>query len=288
MILVTGASGKTGLAIIRALSKKKLPVRAFIRKSSSQNEVLAAGAAQISIGSMENFKDVQAAVDNVESVYHICPNLHPNEYEIGALIINACMNSGCNHFVYHSVLHPQINKMPHHWQKLRVEELLLNSKMNFTILQPTAYMQNIIGYLPDICKGYYELPYPVDTKISLIDLDDIAGAAEEIISNPIHYNAIYELSGTLPISQVEVASALSLYLKRNISVGYLDINSWQKKSPLGLSDYFKNSLLAMFTYYSEFGLFGNPNVLSYLIKRPPTNLQEFFSKNITSDAEEKL
>jgi hypothetical protein len=31
--------------------------------------------------------------------------------------------------VYHSVLHPQTEQMPHHWHKLRVEEMLLESRL---------------------------------------------------------------------------------------------------------------------------------------------------------------
>lgn len=40
-----------------------------------------------------------------------------------------------------AVLRPQIEVMPHHWNKLRVEEALLASGLSFTILRPAAYMQ---------------------------------------------------------------------------------------------------------------------------------------------------
>ncbi len=53
-----------------------------------------------------------------------------------------------SHFVYHSVLHPQTEEMPHHWQKLRVEESLFRTHLPFTILQPCAYMQNLDIHWP--------------------------------------------------------------------------------------------------------------------------------------------
>ncbi len=53
--------------------------------------------------------------------------------------------SGVTRFVYHSVLHPQIEAMPHHWQKMRTEEMLFAAGFELTVLQPTAYMQNILG-----------------------------------------------------------------------------------------------------------------------------------------------
>ncbi len=283
MILVTGASGKTGLAVIRSLASKRLCVRAFIHKIEYKDIVLSAGATEVVLGNAENSIDLQNAVHGVETVYHICPNMHQKEFEIGNLIINACKQSVCNHFIYHSVLHPQIKLMPHHWQKLLVEEKLFESGLNFTILQPTAYMQNIIGYLPNIQKGYYELPYPPTTKISLVDIEDVADAVTEIIINPIHMQAIYELVGTFPLSQNEVALALSQHLHHTIQVREIGIAQWKSSAlSAGMNDYSLDTLSSMFKYYADNGLCGNPNILSWLIKRNPTTIQEFIVKNIKS------
>ena len=61
------------------------------------------------------------------SVYHVCPNVSPDEIAIGRVSIAAARSAGVEHFVYHSVLHPQTEAMPHHWLKLRVEEALITS-----------------------------------------------------------------------------------------------------------------------------------------------------------------
>lgn len=284
MILVTGASGKTGIAIIRSLSAKKLPVRALIHKLEYRDVVFSVGANEVLLGNIENINDLQNAVRDVETIYHICPNMHQNEFEIGNLIINVSKQAGCHHFVYHSVLHPQIKCMPHHWQKLLVEERLLESGLAFSILQPTAYMQNILGYLPNILKGYYELPYPPTTKISLVDLEDVADAVSEVVINHAHNNAIYELVGTEPLSQLDVAHALSQHLKRNVQVGEIDLCSWERSARAsGLNEYSLNTLTSMFKYYSNNGLCGNPNILTWLIKRNPKTIQEFIFKNIKPD-----
>ena len=59
--------------------------------------------------------------------------------------IRAAQSAGVERFVYHSVLHPQVEIMAHHWQKMRVEEQLFESGLSFTILQPAAYMQNVLA-----------------------------------------------------------------------------------------------------------------------------------------------
>ena len=76
------------------------------------------------------------------------------------VVIGAAREADVEHLVFHSVLHPQIEAMPHHWQKMRVEELLLQSGLHYTILQPTIYMQNILASWDAISQnGVYPVPY---------------------------------------------------------------------------------------------------------------------------------
>ncbi len=144
------------------------------------------------------------------AVYHICPNVSPHEVDYARAVVAAAKAAGVRRLVYHSVLHPQIEAMPHHWEKMRAEELLFAADLDVTVLQPTAYMQNILAGWRDIAEaGIYRVPYPVESRISLVDLDDVAAAAALVLTQPGHGGAIYELVGTPPLSQTEVAAALS-------------------------------------------------------------------------------
>ncbi len=202
MILVTGAAGKTGQAVTRALVSVGASVRALVHKEEYQDSVESAGVSEIYLGDLLNLDDLREIMEGVEAVYHICPNMHPGEEDIGVGVIRAAKEAGVNHFVYHSVLHPQIEAMPHHWLKLRVEEHLIESGLPFSILQPTAYMQNISSRIPNLLEGgVYRVPYPIETGISLVDLEDIAQAAAVVLTEPGHTGAIYELVGTGPITQ---------------------------------------------------------------------------------------
>jgi uncharacterized protein YbjT (DUF2867 family) len=93
-------------------------------------------------------------------------------------VVAAALAKGVSRFVYHSVLHPQIEAMPHHRAKMRVEEMLFASGLELTILQPAAYMQNILGARRSVIHdGVFRVPYPVETRLSLVDLHDLADAA---------------------------------------------------------------------------------------------------------------
>ena len=88
---------------------------------------------------------IRFAMQGVRAVYHICPNMSPDEIAIGKLVIGEARKVQVEHFVYHSVLHPQTEKINHHWQKLQVEEMIFKSGLPFTILQPAPYMQNLLA-----------------------------------------------------------------------------------------------------------------------------------------------
>jgi NAD(P)H dehydrogenase (quinone) len=93
--------------------------------------------------------------------------MSPDEVVIGTLVIGEAKRAGVEHFVYHSVLHPQTERMTHHWQKLRVEEMLFESGLPFTILQPAPYMQNLLAVWKSIVEeGELRVPYSIHAKFS--------------------------------------------------------------------------------------------------------------------------
>ena len=282
MILVTGAGGKTGRAVISALAARGVTIRAFVRREVQAAEAMALGVVDASIGDLRDAAAVQAALRGVRKVYHICPNVHPDEIVIGQVVISAARAAGVEQFVFHSVLHPQTEKMPHHWHKLRVEETLLESGLPFTILQPTAYMQNILaGWEAITQRGVYTVPYPVETRLSLVDLEDVAEAAALVLTEPGHVGGTYELAGTPAMTQEEVAEVLSQSLGRAVRAEAIPIEQWEAQARTsGLSDYAIETLKAMFQYYAHYGLVGNPNVLRWLLGHPAATLADFVQRQL--------
>jgi uncharacterized protein YbjT (DUF2867 family) len=232
---------------------------------------------EILVGEMKSQATMERALQDVRAVYHICPNVSPDEIAIGQTVIAAAQSAGIEHFVFHSVLKPQIEAMPHHWKKLRVEELLVESGLPYTILQPAAYMQNILAHWEQIQReGVFPVPYPADTRLSLVDLRDVAQAAANVLTEPSHEYATYELAGIEGLSQSEVAAILSQELGRPVRVTAVPLETWHDQAKqAGLGDYQIETLTKMFTYYQCFDFLGNPRILSWLLGHPPTTLNEF-------------
>lgn len=277
MILITGASGKTGQAIVKQLAGRKAPCRALARRAEQVDLLRQLGAEQVVVGNITEADDLRRATTGVETIYHICPNMHPDEVAIGQKLIDAAQANGVRKIVYHSVLHPQTEEMPHHWNKLRVEEMLFKSGLAYTILQPAAYMQNVLAYRKTMVEqDVYRVPYSVKTRISMVDLDEVAEVAAKVIVGVEHSGAIYELANSEALDQSEVAQTISSMIKRPVSAEMTDRAEWaQMARQSGLSEYAIDTLLRMFEYYERFGFRGNAKVFEMLLGRKPKTFGEW-------------
>jgi NAD(P)H dehydrogenase (quinone) len=279
MILVTGAAGKTGQAVVKALAAKGARVRAFIRRPEQAAAVKALGASEASLGRFEDACALSLAAAGTRAIYHICPNVSRDELSVARTVAAAAREHKVKRFVFHSVLHPQIEAMPHHWEKMRVEEMLLTADFDLTILQPTAYMQNILGAWRGIVEdGVFRTPYPADTRLSLVDLDDVAEVAARVLTEDGHDGATYELVGTAPLSQTEIATAIGAALNRDVSVEAEPVEAWEARVRAAeMGEHQRATLAAMFRYYARHGLAGNPNTLRWLLGRAPHDLAHFIA-----------
>src|ERR1044072_1442797 len=141
-ILVIGASGAIGLPTVRHLVKRGAKVHALSSKESSAANLKSLGVAETVIGDLTSDADVERAMAGATSVMHIPPRFREDEAEIGLRVLKAAVEAEVGHFVFSSVFHPQMRDMDHHFNKLVVEEELIDSGVAFTLMQPGMFMQN--------------------------------------------------------------------------------------------------------------------------------------------------
>ena len=82
MILVTGAAGKTGQAVIKALVARRQTVRALVRRDEQTQVVKSLGAKEATVGDMRDVTTLARSTKGAHAVYHICPNVSPDEIAI--------------------------------------------------------------------------------------------------------------------------------------------------------------------------------------------------------------
>ncbi len=277
MILVTGAAGKTGLAVVGALVAKGEGVRALVRRKEVFHRLRDMGAREVVVGDARDAEFMIGAAAGTRAIYHICPNMAADEAAIGKAVITAARHANVGLFAFHSVLHPQTDAMPHHWQKLLVERMLIDSGLQFVILQPASYMQNVLAEWDSIVtRGIYHVPYSTGTRLGLVDLEDVAAAAAHVLTERGHEGATYELAGPEVLNQDDVARLLGEALGRQVTPEVVPAEDWAHDArAAGLGDYQIDTLQAMFRYYEWGGFWGNPRVLGWLLGRPPTTFAQF-------------
>jgi uncharacterized protein YbjT (DUF2867 family) len=112
-------------------------------------------------------------------------------------------------------------------------------------------------------------------------LNDVAEAAATVLTERGHEHAVYELCGTAPLSQTQVAETFGAVLGRPVRAEAVPLETWEQNGRAAdLNDYARETLLAMFRYYAHFGLTGNPNVLRWLLRREPSSLEVFVQENL--------
>ncbi len=287
-VLVTGAGGRTGHAVVPALAQAGHAVRVFVRRPESGEALTALGASEVAQGDLTDDASVAAAMAGAEAVYHIPPTMHPEEIAIGERVIGAALSESVAHFVCHSVLHPQIQGLPHHWNKLFVEEALLESGLPFTILQVSSYMQNTLSDWPRItAEGIHTMAYAPERALSLIDLEDVAAVAAKVVGDPSHVGAIYELAGSAQ-SVHDKARILGKVLGREVRAAQEPVAEWKRKAAAGgMPAHMVEGRAKMFRHYDETGLVGNPRVLEWLLGRPPTTFESFVARVVAERVHER-
>jgi uncharacterized protein YbjT (DUF2867 family) len=280
MILVTGAGGKTGHAVVRELAARNENVRALVRRRGQTLDLQSLGATEIVVQDLLSAVGMERVMERVCALYLIAPNMHSEELRIGEIVLTAARTAGVERVVYHSVLHPQTREMPHHWQKLAMEEKLFESGLDFTVLQPGAYMQNVLSYWGTVVsEGVYRVPYGEGAALSLVDLEDVAAVAARVLTSTAHNGAIYELAGPEALSPSDIAQALSECLGRPVKAETISVSQWTKQARAsGMERYPLNALSRMFRYYDQYGLKGNPRVLEWLLERQPTTFRQFVER----------
>jgi uncharacterized protein YbjT (DUF2867 family) len=168
MILVTAANGNQGRLLIPKLIAAGLQVRACVRTEASADALRAAGVAEVMIGDITEPAILDRAMSGTAKVYHVGPTAHPKEREMGFAVVDAARAHGVQHFVFSSVLHAITTDLIQHGIKRDIEEHLLSSRLEFTILQPTNYMaQNKLK--PVFEQGIFQLSWSLDRRQSLVD-----------------------------------------------------------------------------------------------------------------------
>ena len=256
-VAVVGGRGKSGRSVEAALRTRGVDVDLVGRSEwASLGRVLAGAAA----------------------VYVIAPNFHPDEPSYVGDVVAAARAAGVGRLGYHSVASPYVPAMPHHLAKARAEDAVRRSGLAWTILQPCAYVQNLLPGLradPPVVR----LPYDVDRPHALVDLDDVGECAARVLVEEDHVGATYELGGGL-VTLRSVAATASDVLGHEVVAERLDPAVWERGPGAALDERERAGLRAMFDYYDAHGFVAGSRVTGLLLGRPARTVGDVLRREL--------
>ncbi len=133
-VLVVGAAGHFAGLVVPALAGRGVSVRGLVRDEKQGEQARRNGAAEVAIGDLRNRASIDAALRGVGAAFYIAPVYQKDEAQMGLPFVAAAKAAGVRRIVFSSAIHPVIGKLQNHIQKVPVEEAVVESGMEFTIL----------------------------------------------------------------------------------------------------------------------------------------------------------
>ena len=210
---------------------------------------------------------------------------------MGFAAIDAARVAGVRHFVFSSVLHAIITDLVQHEIKRDLEEYLISSGLEFTILQPANYMLDH-RLKPAFAQGVFRLSWALDRYQSMVDLGDVTEVAAAVLAESDHHaGATYELVAPGRYTAHDLAKIISAVAGREVVAEQIDSEVFLRAS-LGSDSptqfpYQARLLRAISKRYSSHDFIGNPNVLTWLLGRGPTTFEQFVQRTFHAREEDQ-
>ncbi|MEU6113194.1 NAD(P)H-binding protein [Streptomyces sp. NPDC047117] len=211
MILVTGATGNTGSALLGELRACGAgPVRGLTRDASRASFPDGVEAA---VGDLADTASLKSALDGVRSLF-LVPGMGSD-----ADVLAAAEQAGVEHVVLVSSItaqsHPHLGPAE---ANLAVERLLAGTGMAWTVLRPTQFASNALWWAATVrAREPVRLPY-ADTGLPTIHPADIASVARVALTEPGHRGRTYALTGPERVTARQQVAAIGAVLGREVPV----------------------------------------------------------------------
>ncbi|GHO75156.1 NAD(P)-dependent oxidoreductase [Ktedonobacter sp. SOSP1-85] len=214
MILVTGATGLSGSAVIREFAQQKAPVRALVRNRANAQALEALPTVEIVEGDMLRPETLGAALRDVDRVLMIS-SASKRMVQTQCMFIDEARQAGVRHIVKLSGKESGIGFNPNHfrstWEHEHIEDYLEHSGLAWTHLRPSQFMQFYLPPAPtavNVAKSALLLPME-SARLSPVDVEDIAKVAFALLHSEGHEGKSYDMTGPEALTMAEVAEQIS-------------------------------------------------------------------------------
>ena len=222
-VLVTGATGQQGGAVVQALLARGHRVRGLTRNTTSVKATrLIDQGVELVIGDFNDPDSLDRAVAGIDAIYAMTTPFEAGmdaETAQGLAMIAAAKRAGTSHFVYSSVGSADRGTgIPHFDSKFEVEKALVVSELPYSISAPVYFMDNLLApwTLPGLIEGKLSMGMPGDRTLQQVAVADIGSFAASLIERGEQvYGRRFDIAGD-ELTNNEMAAILTKVTAREI------------------------------------------------------------------------
>ena len=226
MILVTGATGQNGSAVIREFARHKARVRALVRSTAKARALEFDTYPTVAVveGDMLRSETLAAAFRDVERVLMIS-SARERMVETQCTFIDAAKQAGVRHIVKFSGAESGVGFNPEAFRGTRaheqVERYLERSGIAWTQLRPSQFMQMYMREPPTVAANRALIRPMGASKLSPVDVEDIAKVAYALLHSDGHEGKSYDMTGPEALTMADIAERISRAI--GATIRYVDI-----------------------------------------------------------------
>lgn len=210
MILVTGATGFIGRALIRQLSSNGYPLRALIRPSPRTPRLPKGVSVEVAVVSLADTRGLRAAMRDVETIFHFASaenqgargDLQTADIQGTQNLVEAATDAGVDRIVYLSHLGAaRASGYPAFKAKGIAEESIRNGKVPYTIIRsslvygPEDHFTTNLSTLIRASLGVFPIPSGGRTVVQPVWVEDLVTCLLWAVENDETLNKVYEIGG---------------------------------------------------------------------------------------------
>lgn len=273
-ILVTGATGNQGGAVVRHLLKRgNFQVRAFVRdENKPEAQALKRAGAELVVGNLNDRYSVDRALQGVYGVFSVQGLNDGLDAEIaeGKSIADAAKATGVEHFVYSSVGSAERQTgVPHFDSKFQIEEYIRSLGLTYTILRPVFFFYNYDAMRQMLEQGTLAQPLSPDTKVQQLSEADYAEMVCEVFARPADFaNREIEVA-SVKMTMPEVAAAFSNVLGKPVTYKQIPFEAFEEQAG--------EEMTIMYRWFESTGYNADLAQLQRIFFAP-TNLESYLRK----------
>lgn len=229
-VLVTGATGRQGGAVVRHLLPKGWKLRAMTRNAATHvAKELAGQGVEVVQGDLEDAASLDRACRGVYGIYSVQDFWSvgaKREVQQGKNLADAAKKAGVQHFVYSSVGGAERNTGIPHWEsKWEVEKHIRQLALPATIFRPAAFMEmyNVLEVEVGLLKGKLVDALRGDKPYQTIATDDIGAFVALAFERPKEFIGLeLEIAGS-ELTNLDAAKVFSRVLARPVRFSRLPL-----------------------------------------------------------------